>query len=237
MGIILLLFFCFSCGSAKKTLKIGYDPTWYPKDFQKMQPNVNAYIDELLLQISAIMDVNFQKEEIGESSLFYALKQKNVDAVLSSKNPYIFDEKVYAFSDIILNTGPVLIIGENTPFFSLDKFRGKIGVIAGEDTQLILEKYPDILIQTYSQLPDLCNAIEEENIQGGLIYHIMAESYVQNNYYDRLKISKPLVDEGLRMIALYNEGQDLVAQFNRAYQKLIKDKAVKQLLKKWKLYQ
>lgn len=234
---LLVIFSCNSCvNEYKKTYRIGIDPQWYPNDFQNQKINVNAFVDDLLLHISKLEKVNFEKFDSNQMNLFLDLEKDKFDAVMSSKKQYNFNSDIYYFSKVFLNTAPVLIIPFNSKYKSLEDVKNlKVGFIRGEDTELVLQKYPNIYMQAYDNLADLCNAVEENQISSGIAYHIVTEGYLNANFYKKLKMTNPIYNEGLKIISLKKNGSELIDLFNRALTKMKKDKSLDDLKKKWSL--
>jgi polar amino acid transport system substrate-binding protein len=99
-----------------------------------------------------------------------------------------------------------------------------------------LEKYPGILIRTYDSIPKALNAILNGTIDGAIVDILSAVAYCQDLYQGKLKIvTDPLNNEGLRMLSLHDQSQDLILHFNRGIEKLKSSGAYDKLLVKWNL--
>ncbi len=236
-GIILSVFlFLASCGiqSNNGTYNIGIDPTWYPLEVEQKQAQVMAFSNEILQEIAKIEKLELKITKMSWDNLEDGLMKKQYDAILSSKQPYIFYEKLFGFSDPYLMTGPVLLILTSSTFQGM---QGKeIGVIAGSSDIALLEKTPGIILRTYETPPQMLNAVASGNIDGAVIQVLMAESYTQDLYQGKLKIvTSPLDDEGIRMITLYNKNNDLINYFNDGLNQLKQNGKYLKLLQKWNL--
>ena len=78
-------------------------------DFQGKEPKVFALSNELLHEISRHEGINFERINRNWDNLTLGLEEKRYDAILSSIYPYVYELKKYHFSDLYLNTGPVLM--------------------------------------------------------------------------------------------------------------------------------
>ncbi|KPK33723.1 MAG: hypothetical protein AMS24_00120 [Chlamydiae bacterium SM23_39] len=234
--IFFSFFLCFfSCQNNGEKICIGYDPSWYPKDFKELQSNVNGYIKEILLEISGKKDVRFTLVKENFDSLFKVLEDEKVEAVLSFKNPYQFLKDKYSFSLPILNIGHVLVVRKESSYTSLDDMKKKlVGIIRGESSILFLEKYEDIFIKIYDSIPELLNDVSNGFLDGAMVYGLEAGNFVRN-LYDDLKITGYLTDEAIRLVSL-KKNEAIINKFNKIVEELEKEEIILQIKKKWSLF-
>lgn len=232
-----LLFILWGCGSSQKPYKIAVDPSWYPLNFEERQNNILGFTNELLLAISSERDLPISLLQVNWDTLFEGLQKKEYPAILSSLYPYNFNEDIYSFSEIFLHIGPVIIVPKGSVAHSLKQLEGfEVGVLAGSSDILLLEKYPNILIRTYESIPTTLNDLLSGNIQAAILPILPASAFIQNLYYKSLTISsKPLTEQGLRLITLKNENPALIKAFNKALDHLKNSGEYDLLLQKWNL--
>lgn len=237
---LLLLSFLFSACSTpegKKEWKIAVDPTWYPLDLMGRDKQLMGFVADLLQEISVEKKLKLALVRENWDNLLQNLNKKQYQAILSSLQPYTFYENKYDFSEPFLLIGPVLVMPANSKTTSLDDLSGKeIAVLTGSTEDLILEKYPDIIIRYYGSVPSMLDDILTGQIDGALLGVLEANAYTQDLYQGNLKIATPpLNDRGLRLIALHSEAPALIEAFNSALDHLKKTGKYTELARKWGL--
>jgi len=241
---VFLLLACLlsGCSRSTKAQRIGIDSSWYPLDIPGKEPQITAFSDELLQEIARLEKIEITKVSVSWDKLLWGLQKKKdqpslYDAVLTLMQPQIFLEKQYTFSNVYLSTGPVLIVSSSSFLSSIDQLGGKeIAILRGSNDALILEKNPAILIRIYDAIPEMLSAIVEGTIDGALLDILRAEAYCQDLYHDLLKIATPpLNEEGLRLVALYGEAENLISAFNDGLLLAKNNGSYDALLQKWKL--
>lgn len=235
--IFLFLVSCSGEGIGKdRAYKIGIDPFWYPVDFGQQEIDVNGFVDELLLEIARETGMVFEKEMANWDSLYKGLDSKKFDGIIGFLRPYAFNEDKYLFSKVFLVTGPALVTAKNSPYSSLDEMSGKlIFVLKGSDMVNLLQKYPEVLINTYDVAVDALNHVSDGLADGALVRSPLAKSYVDNIYYDKLKVGKPLDnEEGIRFIAKISS-KKCFDSFSQGVKILEKSGKLKELRRKWHL--
>ena len=232
--LILVLLAC-GCGggSMRGTMRLGVDTTWYPLNFGPETANVNGYTEDLLLEMARYSGMHFEVVSANWDCLVSGLQQKKYDAILTSMPPYEYNVAKFDFSSNYLELGPVLIVPVDSSKKDLSKMNGDmVGIVANDQAALILEKYPTIIIRSYSTIPDLLNAAAAGEIQGALLARIPAVNYLRDLYADKLKIVEgPMTDAGLHLVA--SKGR--MGSFNKTLDALRKRKVIDTLLKKWQL--
>lgn len=235
--VSILLLLSSSCSSGGKTYKIGVDPSWYPLQLMGKEANVFAFTNELLKEISHLENVYFERVNMSWDNLVRGLTDGTYDGMISSIHPYVFNLSTYDFSEVMLHTGPVLVVRSGANIASMGQMGGKeIAVDSQANEALIVGLYPDVVVRYYAQIPEGINDIISEMVDGALINNIPATAFVQDLYEGKVKVaSPPLNDAGLRMLTLHGESEELINIFNRGLEK-VRDKGIyDQLLKKWNL--
>ena len=232
--LILVLLAC-GCGggSMRGTMRIGVDTTWYPLNFGSETPLVNGYTEDFLLEMARYSGMQFELISANWDTLVSGLQEKKYDAILTSMPPYEYNVAKFDFSSNYLELGPVLIVPVDSQKEALSKMNGdRVGIVANDQTALILEKYPTIMIRSYNTIPDLLNAVAAGEIHGALLAQIPATNYLRDLYAGKLKIaSGPMTDAGLHLVA--SKGR--MGPFNKTLDALRKRKVIDTLLKKWQL--
>jgi polar amino acid transport system substrate-binding protein len=217
--------------------RFAIDPMWNSLSLKGRESNLTGFATDLLQEIGRVEKINFVKVSVSWDQLIPGLMNKDVEAILISMSPYNFNQNQFDFSDLFLNTGPVLVVPSSSRVSALNQLDGKeIAAISGTSGALILEKYPGILIRNYDSIPQALNAIVKGDIDGALVDILTATAYLQDIYHGSLKIATPtLNDSGLRMVSLHNAAPDLIEGFNEGLEKLKSNGTYDKLLKKWSL--
>jgi len=218
--LLLLLLLAQTTCSHQHTLRswaIARDPTWYPLDLGQHTANINAFTNALVQAINKNEKVDIQLREENWDDLLLQLRQQQIDGVLTSMTPLPMYQDVYDFSDPFLLLGPVLVVPAHVQVLSLEDLSNKfIGVNQFDDSVLIVQAYPDILIEEYQSIPQALEALAAGHLDALLVPTLDAQALVPHLYPGILKIaSPPLNDKGLRLMTIKNSYPKLIEHFNR----------------------
>ena len=237
LWLLILVMGC-SSGWQGKEKRVAIDPSWFPLSIAGRENHVTGFSTDLLKAIGRIEKMAITKMTVNWDTLVEGLQKHQYDAILSSMPPYIFNQKIFDFSDLYLATGPVLIVPMGSPNDSLKKMmKGReVAVLPDTKGAILLEKYPGILIRPYDSIPKALNDVVSGALDGAIVDMLFALAYCNDLYHDQLKIvTPPLTNEGLRLIVLHKEESDLVKAFNRGLAKLKSSGEYDKLLAKWNL--
>lgn len=234
---LVLIALCSCGGKTTSGRTVGVDASWYPLDFGTRDNSITAFSTELLTEIGRVEKIPFVKVTVNWNDLMEGLQKDQYEAILTSMPPYIFNEKLYDFSEIYLYLGPVLVVPVDSKIDSLDMLTGKeIAVVAGSSYVAILEKAPGVLIRYYDSIPAALNDIVNNTVDGALIDVLSAVAYCNDLFQGQLKIgTRPLTDEGLRMVTKHKAAPDLIKGFDKGLEKLKKNGSYQKILAKWNL--
>lgn len=232
-----LFYGCHTPSSPLHEKKIGVDPSWFPLSIPGRENNVTGFSTELLKEIGKSENLHITKVTVNWDDLVDGLKKNKYDGILSSIPPYVFNKKIYDFSELYLLTGPVLIVAADSNINSLKKTNGKeIAVLPETKGALLLEKFPGAIIRNYDSIPKALNDVVKGTVDGAIIDILSAVAYCLDLYKEKIKIvTDPLTDEGLRLLTLHDEDDSLIRRFNRGLDKLKSSGAYEKLLVKWNL--
>lgn len=235
--ITLLALFLASCscsgGPLGGPMRIGIDRQWYPIDFGEQNAYVNGFTEDLLNEMSKYSGLEFEIVTANWDNLEFGLKKGKYDAVLTSIPPHDYNKAKYDFSSNFLDVGPVLIIPVESRKTDLSRLKGDmVGIIRGDPSVRILEKYPTIVIREYPSIPALLDSLTKGQIDAVMLDQIPAIQYVSDLYAGVLMIaSKPMTEAGLHMMG----HSRAVEAFDKSLKSLKRKSTVKSLLKKWEL--
>ena len=234
--LVALLLLISSCGGRKDTI-IAYDADWYADDFGFYDSHINGLTEDLLMEFSKFSGKSFEKINVATENLFDGLQRKKYQAVLATLYPYNFEEAKYDFSDIYLETGPIVVVSKNAKIQSIKEWKKElIGLKQNDPAVVFIEKRSDLIIKFYANDIDLLTALEKGDIDGAILGNVNAVRYLSDTFYGKFKIlPTPLQKQGIRMIVLEGEEKNLLRSFNAMLKKMKKRKAYQKLLAKWSL--
>lgn len=229
----------FSCNKPfkEKTYTIGIDPSFFPLKLMGQDKNVYGYTQELFTLIGKENHLNLAFLKVNWDETTASLKNGKIEALITALRPYVFYQKDFAFSDLFLATGPVLIERASDPLKTLSELSGKmIGVIKGSDAPFILEAYPGITIVGFETIPEMLDALMNEKVDGALLESLIANAYCRDLYQGKLKIAgKELSDDGLRLLALKEKKEELLPRIDETLLKFKKNGTLTELATKWQI--
>lgn len=236
--LFLPLLLLSSCGKKSHSgLRIAIDPSWYPLQIPGKEEYVFGFCNDLIQEIAKNEDLDLQRVVVNWDHILYGLKHDQYEAAISTMPPLVFNQKDYDFSGLLLKTGPVLIVNNDSSSTSLQDLRKATIMIAEEQAQKeLVRPYQEMSVLTYERAPEALNRLVERRIDGVLMESIVAYAYVQDIYAKNLKVAgPPLNNEGLRLITNKGEYQKFLASFNRGLKDLKERGEYERLLAKWKL--
>lgn len=231
---------CSGGGMSTPTVyRIARDGTWGYLQLSEKGRNLLAFSNELLFAIAKQENMQLELFLVSPETLFQGLDRNQYDGVLSAFLPRGAENEKYEKSKPVFLTGPVLIVQDSSPARSLQEMGGKvIGIQTGSSVVFNIEQYPEILLTSYDTPLQALSSLAKNEIDGAILGLIPAYIYTTGFYAGRLKvITRPLTDEGVRLISLRNpHGKKLVEFFNKGLAKVRADGTYDALLAKWGLF-
>lgn len=245
--LVILGFFLLRTCNNQDTLHknlyfIGRDSTWYPLKLFGKEKNLVAFSNDLMTAISKEAGARFHWVESSPNSLLENLNNEEYDAIMSSLRPNPVNRQHYLFSELIYETGPVLIVRSDSKIQSLQEMDGlAIGAITNS---LIfnafregLSKDYDLVLVPFNNDNQVIEALINNQIDGVILDSIPAYTHSEGFYANQIKIvTPPLNDLGLRLVTLKSDhAEALIEKFNEVLDKFKKDGTYDALLTKWNL--
>ncbi len=233
--LIIFVILFSGCSGFKKKYSVAIDPTFYPANLGGSADNVYGMMIDLLEEIAREEGVIIQCIQSGTESLLNGLQRNSYDAVMTTKYNLGVETNIYSTSKPALMTGPVLVTLVQSDFSTISRDSEKIiGVVAQSDAQLLVQKYPKVVIARFLSEALLMEALKNGLIDGAVLGVIPAKSFSENVYQGYFKINpKPLSDEGIMLVTMVDKHPSLIALFNSGYKKAKKSKVLSRLLTKW----
>ncbi len=242
LWFLFLLFVMTACSCGGKfsgpPVRLAVDSTWVPLNFGELQPYVNGYTEDLLLEISRYSGLKFEKITANANTLFDGLQRGQYDAVLSSLPPYSFNTAKYEFSDNFLDLGPVLITAKTSSYKELKQIPSDnlIGILVNDPAAQLIQKHPTLIQRNYNSIHELLDAVVAGEIAGALLDRLRAAAFVRDLYQQTLHVaSSPLSTEGLRLLQKKSSLSPALRLFQKSLQALQDKKKIEELQKKWQL--
>jgi len=230
---ILLIFLIFSCTQTKirSTVSIGIDPNLDQIQSIEMKNNVMGFIQDMLKEITKKSRIGFRLVNDDSRDLEKGLVEEKYQLIFSDLIPYNFNENEYTFSKNVVGLAPYPVVRTNSKIKNLDNFKNKIiGIQQGDLNSIDFKKYPNWNLKIYTSELEALNDLVNDKIDVALIGYLSALSYVEDTFYNRLKILNiPLNNQGYRFVSLKDQHKAVIEQINN---NLKKNNA---LVKKWKL--
>lgn len=233
--LLIFLIFLASCNTSREEghpYTIARDPSWLPLQFKEMTSNINGFTNGLVLELAKVENRPFALVDVAWNQLFDGLERDEYGGIFTSLGPNPISIERYSFSDPLLLLGPVLVVPIDSPAHSLADLRDRtVQVFQYDDSVLIVQKYPSILIETYQNSILALEDVAQGKASGALVPNLEARALITALYPDRLKIAtEPLSDKGIRVITLKDQNQDLLQDFNAGLTKLKEKGAYQNLL-------
>lgn len=218
--ILLIMVFVALVGCAQKKedcgrYSIGRDPTWYPLQIGLQATNLNAFTNSLVQEIGIIEGIPLQIHDIDWGQLVQALDNREVGGIFSSISPTVISQEKYLFSEPFFQLGPVLVVSSQSNAKSLTDLAGKIVLVNQYDESvLIAEKVPTIIIESYQSMPVALEVLASGKVDGLLMPIMEAQTLISHLYPSQLKIvTPPLNDQAIRLLTLKEDNQSLFQHF------------------------
>ncbi|NGX55872.1 MAG: ABC transporter arginine-binding protein 1 [Candidatus Anoxychlamydiales bacterium] len=235
--ILLLLLSSISCTKRKNiSFSIGYNNEWENIVTNGQSANLNGFFQDLFIKIARDSNHNISLINTNNNDLLNGLKNHKYGSVLSNMQMYNFNLAKFDFSKNILDIGYVLIVEKDSSYKTIDDlFQKHIGYISDDALYDVLQKY-EVFAEKYANIPNGFKDLEDNQIDAFLLPIIIARKYIEDNYYNTLKILKsPVSDEAIRIITLKNQNLKILKIIDFYIEKYKKNGELKKLIDKWSL--
>ena len=227
----------YSCSFVFNTpvYKIARDPTWYPLNLRGREKNVLGFSDELMALIADRMNFQVKLQNSSWSNTIDGLHRGDYDAILTALMPTPHNKEVYSFSSSYFLTGPVLIVLDSSPIKTLDDLHSqKLSVQRGVSFSATIQRFPSLAIQTYNNTLDVMEELIANQTEGVVLEAIEAHSITQGLYrYQVRTILPPFTNEGLRVVSLANQDNELITKIEQGLKELKESGEYQELAQKW----
>lgn len=217
LSLVLLLGACG--GSQKKQTGwiIGRDPNWTSLQLGQLAVNTTAFSTALVQQIAQKEEIPLQILDTDWVQLYDGLEKGFFGGVFSTLPLNLITLSKYDFSEPLLLLGPVLVVRTSSSASSLNDLKGGIvGVNQFDNSVLIVQDYPSIIIRLFQNMAMALNDLITGQLDGVLLPNLEAYSLIPNQFSNELKIvTPPLDEEGIRIATLKGQHKELIDSFNK----------------------
>lgn len=196
-----------------------------------MAVNLTGFTNALIQALEKEEGKPFHLVDVSWDQLYQGLEEQTYAGAFTTLDPTVITEGRYTFSNPFLLLGPVLVVPSESDAHSLaDLGNTTIGAYAYDESVLIIQRYPSILIQPYEQITMALEEVATGQLAGALVPNLEARALIGNLYTDRLKIvTLPLSNKGLRLITLKGRHPSLIEHFNKGLEALRKNGTYQEL--------
>ena len=198
-------------------------------------------MNELMAQIAEKSHLQFRFVEANLNRLLENLNDHDYDAILISADDEIDSSKTYFFSDPLLETGPVLLVRQNSTVNSIESLQGKtVGVSLGMKGPLVSslnEKLSRLQVVNYETPGRAVMALIQNQVDGIILSTLSGYSLSQGLYRDQIKVvTQPLIEQGIYVLVRDSpESEIFISTINLALLQIKKRGTYDLLIEKWDL--
>jgi polar amino acid transport system substrate-binding protein len=232
-----MILFASCSGKSQSTYIIAIDPSFYSIEVVGREKNIEAFLTDLIAEVAKKSKLSMRLQNVNWDTLYSGLQKNQYQGVISGLPRYNFHEDTFDFSEVFLQSGPVLVIPIGSQYDTLQKLANKeVGILSDSPAVFILEKYPNIIIRNYDLMAKMFNDLTLSVLDAALAGVLPATAFCNDLYYGKLSVvSDPMTDEGLRLITSKGQSVPLMKAFGKALHELERDGTIEKLKKKWGL--
>jgi polar amino acid transport system substrate-binding protein len=220
-------------GEAKKTLIIGTDPSGPPMESLNEKGELMGYDVELGYRLANELGRKAEFKTMSWDPLFAALKNKEIDMIISSVTITDERKKLYAFSQPYINAGQVIVSRTDKPITSLAGLTGKkISVQKGTTNEKEAFKHTSANLVISTETFDEAAKLLAEGKSDAMISDLtLAKGFIDQ--YENLKITSDPFTNEYYGIVLRKEDIELLDEINHALNVLQVKGILTDLTQKW----
>ncbi len=235
-----LVLFLYSCGESntKQNYQIARNIQWDEISFYGAEKNVLGFSDDLILEIAKMQKFQPKLMTFTRGSIMQALERKDVDAVLTAKQPTERNRKKYLFSEPYFIVGPVLLIRKESSFTALkDLSNREVAYERSYQWPLLLTESSFCILRPYDEVLKAVEDMVRGRVDAVIMDAIIANRLSNGLYHNSIKIAgPPLKPIGLYLAVKKGGREELIARFNKGLAKTKKEGLYSKMLLYWGLF-
>jgi len=238
MIILIVGLMMTGCGGDKekeKVIVVGTAPNFVPFEYMDGDEIVGFDMD-LLDEVSKETGLKFKVVGMDFSGLLPALQTKKIDLIVAGMSVTEDRKKNVNFTHPYFNVSQVIMVGEGAKEIKNESgiVGNKIGVVMGTTSDTIAEdlskKLDGVEAIKYNKLHEAVLSLQAEKIDMIILDYQQAKKTVENN--NGLKLAEYNLQSEEYAMAMGKEDVELLADINKALEKIIKSEKYNELIEK-----
>lgn len=235
MIVLAVVFMAIAGCKAKEEnekLYVGTNAEFEPFEYRD-GGNIVGFDIELIDEISKIINIDMEIEDMAFDGLLPALQSGKIDLIISGMTATEERRKFVNFSDAYyVSQQSILVYGDDNEIKTFDDLEGKdVGVILGYTGDLIVSEMTNVKVQRYNATSESIMGLKAKKVQAVVLDYEPAKNYAAQN--TELKLIETDSQSEEYAIALRKENTKLLSDINAALQTLRENGTYEALLKKY----
>ena len=225
--------------SGKKVLNMVTSPDYPPYEFYDTasgQRKIVGFDVDIATKIAGELGYELKINESDFNGLVPALQAKRADFVMAGMTPTPERQKNIDFSTIYYDAKNTIVAPKGSNLKTTKELAGRtvgvqLGSIQEGDAKKIAEKVPGMKVKQLNKVPDIIQEIKSKRIDAAIVEDTVAKGFTESNPDLAFNV---IPSEGPSGSAVaFPKGSALVADFNKALEKMKASGELKTLAAKW----
>ncbi len=225
--------------SGKKVLTMVTSPDYPPYEYYDTasgERKIVGFDVEIANKIASELGYELKINESDFNGLVPALQAKRADFVMAGMTPTPERQKNVDFSTVYYEAKNTIVAPKASNLKTTKDLAGKtvgvqLGSIQEGDAKKIAEKVPGMKVKQLNKVPDLIQEIKSKRIDAAIVEDTVAKGFTESSPDLAFNV---IPSEGPSGSAVaFPKGSPLVADFNKALEKMKSSGEIKTLAAKW----
>lgn len=225
--------------SGKKVLNMVTSPDYPPYEYYDTasgQRKIVGFDVDIATKIVGELGYELKINESDFNGLVPALQAKRADFVMAGMTPTPERQKNVDFSTIYYDAKNTIIAPKESNLKTTKDLAGKtvgvqLGSIQEGDAKKIAAKVPGMKVKQLNKVPDIIQEIKSKRIDAAIVEDTVAKGFTDSNSDLVFNVIPPEGPSGSAVA--FPKGSPLVADFNKALEKMKASGEIKTLAAKW----
>jgi polar amino acid transport system substrate-binding protein len=225
--------------SGKKVLTMVTSPDYPPYEFYdtaSRERKIVGFDVDIATKIAADLGYELKINESDFNGLVPALQAKRADFVMAGMTPTPERQKNVDFSSIYYEAKNTIIAPKASNLKTTKDLSGKtvgvqLGSIQEGDAKKIAAKVPGMKVKQLNRVPDIIQEIKSNRIDAAIVENTVAKGFTDSSTDLVFNVIPPEGPSGSAIA--FPKGSPLVADFNKALEKMKASGEIQTLAAKW----
>ena len=225
--------------SGKKVLNMVTSPDYPPYEYYNTasgERKIVGFDVDIANKIAGELGYELKINESDFNGLVPALQAKRADFVMAGMTPTPERQKNVDFSTIYYEARNTIIAPKESNLKTTKDLAGKtvgvqLGSIQEGDAKKIAAKVPGMKVKQLNKVPDIIQEIKSKRIDAAIVEDTVAKGFTESNSALVFNVIPPEGPSGSAVA--FPKGSPLVADFNKALEKMKASGEIKTLAAKW----